>query len=328
MTSPNTTSITLSEQCKDCGLLRHEPIERCNDCGLLHEPWSNNTCKESDYMSSDSYSSSWSMEQDSVKFESSRCQLRYLPMCSTLSDKDISESSISSSFLNGDVGWNSCMIKAHSTNNLNWTSSWCESHNQVDETTTVNFLFHQPATLTSCALQVLDNAGYLDFNIQDPSSLEAALTRVGAVDQLPVGEVSLHQNKSNKRVSFYLPGDDVGLDESVTSIIMSSLSLSHKDGQVFILKDVLSQVLNTLSPIQMQAIAIISDQPRHTLDNSWFRTSNESLEKAFSSMSPLQSLAAAVEAGIVDSKSLPAVVDADFIKKNVHSGKYELKNKC
>ena len=104
MTSPNTTSIMVSERCKDCGLLWHEPVERCKDCGLLHEPWSNNTDKESDYMSSDSYSSSWStLEQDSVKFESSRCQLRYLPICNTLSDKDISESSISSSFLNG--GW-------------------------------------------------------------------------------------------------------------------------------------------------------------------------------------------------------------------------------
>ena len=309
MTSSNTTSIMVwFEQCKDCGLL-HEP-ERCNDCGLLHEPWSDRGFD----ISSDDYSSSGSMEQDSVNIYSSRCQLRCLPVCS-LSDKDISESSISSSFLDGDVGWNTCMIKAHSTNNLNWTNSCLDSHKQVHETSTVNFLFHEPATLSSCALQVLDSAGHLDFNIQDPCSLEAALTHIGAVDQLPVGEVSLYQNKSHKRVSFYLPGDDVGLDETVTSI-MSSLSLSHKNCQVFILKDVLSQVLKSLSLVQQQAIDMISDQ-RNTLDNSYFWSSNETLENAISSMSPLQSLAAAVQAGIVDTTSLPVVVDGDFIKENM-----------
>ena len=307
---------------KDCGLL-HEPITRCKDCGLLHEPWSDNTDIVND-TSSDAYSSSGSTEQELVKLDSplllrtvklgtSRCQLRDLPMCS-LSDNDISGSSSSGGFIDDDVEWNSFMIKAHSTNNLNWTSSQLEYHNQFNETSTVDVL-HQPATLTSCALQVLDNAGHLDFNIQHPCSMEAALLRIGAVDQLPVCEVSVCQNKSQKRVSFYLPGDDVGLDGSNTSLL-SSLSLSHKDCQVFFLKDVLNQVLASLSPIQTRAIDVLSDQ-RHILDNSMSLSSNETMGKAILNMSPLQSLAAAVQAGYVDTKTLPAVVDSDFIRENM-----------
>ena len=301
----------MSEQFNSCSLL-HEPIERCKDCGLLHDPWSDNTQTETD--SINNIDSFLSMEQNSVKPNSSRCQLRQLPVY-ILSDNDTSDSFSSNEFLNGSVEWNSFLIQAHSTNNLNWICSWVESHNQVHETSFVDVPRHQPTTLVASALQVLDNAGHLDFNIQDPCSLEGALNQIGFFDGLPIKECHTEQKKVHKKVSFYLPEDDVGLEIDTRSCRLC-FSQSYKEDQVFVLGDILKQALSSLSPIQNQAIDVLKEQS-HMLNHSPSRPSDETLGIAISNMSPLQSLAVAVKAGYVEMKILPVFVDSDFIRKNM-----------
>ena len=130
--------------------------------------------------------------------------------------------------------WN----KSHDTKSTIWNES-CQFH----ETSQVPI--HQPASLTSCALQVLDKAGYLDFNIQDPCSLEEALTRIGAIDQDPVHEASMEHKTAQKRVSFCLPEDDVGFDVTDTESIFSE---TNKYGPKFSLRDLMKQALTSMRP--------------------------------------------------------------------------------
>ena len=140
--------------------------------------------------------------------------------------------------------WN----ESHQVNGTKSTI-WNESHqvhetkSQVHETSQIPI--HQPASLTSCVLQVLDKAGYLDFNIQDPCSLDVALTRIGAIDKVPVHEASMEQKILQKRVSFCLPEDDVGFDVSDTE---SMSSLTNKYGPKFSLRDLMKQALTSLRP--------------------------------------------------------------------------------
>ena len=129
--------------------------------------------------------------------------------------------------------------QVHETKSTIWNES-C----QVHETSQVPI--HQPPSLTSCVLQVLDKAGYLDFNIQDPCSLEEALTRIGANDQVPVHEASMEQKFAQKRVSFCLPeDDDIGFDISDTE---SMSSQTNKYGPTFSLRDLMKQALTSLRP--------------------------------------------------------------------------------
>ena len=51
--------------------------------------------------------------------------------------------------------------------------------------------------------------------------------------------------------------------------------------------------------------------------NSSSRPSLETLGTAIANMSPLQSLAVAVQAGYVDMKALPYFVDGDYVMKNM-----------
>ena len=53
-----------------------------------------------------------------------------------------------------------------------------ESQAELHETLQNDAPSQQPVTLVSCALQVLVDAGHLDFNIQDTWSLLVALTRM------------------------------------------------------------------------------------------------------------------------------------------------------
>ena len=133
--------------------------------------------------------------------------------------------------------WNESR-QVHETKSSKWNES-CQGH----ETSQVPI--HQPASLTSCVLQVLDQVGYLDFNIQDPSSLEEALKRIGAIDQVPVHEASMEQKTALKRVSFCLPEDDVGFDVSDTE---SMSSQTNKYGPKFSLRDLMKQSLTSLRP--------------------------------------------------------------------------------
>ena len=147
--------------------------------------------------------------------------------------------------------WNeSCQV--HETKSTIWNES-CQVHEtkstiwnescQVHETSQVPI--HQPASLTSCVLQVLDKAGYLDFNIQDPFSLDIALSCIGAIDTVPVHEASMEQKNAQKRVSFCLPEDDVGFDVSDTE---SMFSLPNKYGPKFSLRDLMKKTLTSLRP--------------------------------------------------------------------------------
>ena len=285
-------------------------FERCNDCGLLHEE-----CSATLMGSEDSRSSS--LEQVLFKQDPPRCprcQLLHSFLCISLdnSSEEVSHSSSHDSFLDEDtIGWSTFQVEAHRTSKLNWLCSWIDSHTQLHETLHKYALRPQPATLVSCALQVLDDAGHLDFNIQDPCSLEIALTLIGAMDQLPVQEASMEENNSNKKVAFCLPGDDAGGGGRDISYSNSFL----KKDKTFLLKQVLEDAMRSLTPVQTLAVDVLFDSdPSNWIGNPLI----SNFETAISNMNPLQSLAVAVKAGYVDSKSLPQVVDSDFIRKNMN----------
>ena len=324
--------------------------ERCNDCGLLHTLQLNQLTNLSDnefisssmeqldpakrdlsrcrlhdltwrsssdngpgtnqltHLSDDEFTSS--IEQlVSVKQDLSRCRLRDLTKRSS-SDNETPDSQTCSKVLLDDdtVGWNSFLVQLHRSNTLNWTSSWAESHHH--ERSPEGVLHHQPANLVTCALQVLDNAGQLDFNVQDPCSLDEALTHIGAIDQRPPMKVK-------KIVSFCLPVDG-GLDERDAGC-KALLSLSHNPDQDFLIKAILKKALSTLSPMQVLAVDVLNDSELSDLLCNSAMPFDEILETAISTMSPIQSLAVAVQAGYVDANSLSDIVDSSFIMQNIRS---------
>ena len=128
-----------------------------------------------------------------------------------------------------------CQLRSCRAQNLN-----CTSTHKFHESSQIPI--HQPATLASCALQALDNVGILDFNIQDPYSMETALTCIGAIDQLPVHEASMQLKNTHKSVSFLIPEDGDGNDTG------SMISLNSKNCQKFSLRSLSKKSLNSLRP--------------------------------------------------------------------------------
>ena len=242
-------------------------FEHYYDCNLHHEQWSD---KFKELISEEC--SSLSIQDYNMEDELTRC-----PRCRLLH-----------SF--------SCVSL------LDWICNWSQLQRGLQESMNVDVPSHQPPTLVSCSLQVLDDAGFLDFNIQDPLSLEVALTRIGAVDQIPVQESSLQMSKivsdsSSKTDTFHLGEDD---------------SFYKK----FLLTEALEQALTSLTPIQTLALDVLFDtHPSDWLSNSLVLN----FEKAISNLNPLQSLAVAVKAEYIDKKSLPKFIDAEFIKRNIRS---------
>ena len=239
-----------------------------------------------------------SMEQlGTVKRDLSPCRLRDLTRRSS-SDNDTSDSqTCSKGFLNDDtLEWNIFRGQLHQSNILNWTSNWVESFNNHHESSPEGVLHHQQDTL--CALQVLDDAGHLNFNVLDPSSLDEALNHIGVIDQHPPSSM---KHRKIKRVSFWLPED------------------GDKPDQELIIKDILKKALSSLSPMQVLAVDVLNDSELR----DWLQDSampfDETLEMAFSTMSPIQSLAVAVQAGYVDVNSLSDIFDSSFIRKNTMS---------
>ena len=284
--------------------------KRCNHCELLHEQWSDEIIEPS----SDDNSIS-SLQQDHVKQESSRCprcRLLHSFVCVSFdgSDSEMADSFHSHDYLDDTVEWNTFLFQAHGTKNLDWICSWAQSHKVLHELSHTDIPMKHPATLVSCALQVLDEAGHLEFNIQDPCSLEVALTRIGAIDQIPVQELSMGPSKQYKRVSFSVSEVDGGSDGSDTSC----------DNKSYPLKEILECAFTSLSPMQTLALDVLFDtDPVDWLNNSLITN----FESAFSNMSPLQSLAVAVKAGYVDENNLPEFVDSNFILKNTKNSKFK-----
>ena len=232
-------------------------FERCNDCTLLHEECSDKIID----LSSDSNSFS-SIEDDQVKEQPSRCprcRLLHSFVCVSFdgSDSEVSDLFGPHEYLDESIEWNTFLVQAHSTKKLDWICNWDQSHKVHHEFSHVPR--QQPATLVSCALQVLDEAGHLDFNIQDPFSLEVALTRIGAIDQIPVEELSMVHNRQPKKVTFYLPGADA-------SVHKSNVSCNKEE---FYLKDILEHALTSLTPMQTFAVDLLFDaNPLDWLNNS------------------------------------------------------------
>ena len=73
--------------------------------------------------------------------------------------------------------------------------------------------------------------------------------------------------------------------------------------------------MRSLTPVQTLDVDVLIDSdPSDWLGNPLI----SNFETAISNMNPLQSLAVAVKAGYVDSKSLPQMVDSNFIRKHTH----------
>ena len=273
-------------------------VERCNDCGLLHEQGS---------VLASSNNSTSSLQKDQVKQESSRCprcNLLHSFLCVSLDNLDIrmDDSCCSHVNLDNSVEWDNFLIQAQSTKKMDWVCSWDQFQKVPHESSHYASPLLQPATLVSCALQALDEAGHLDFNIQDPCSMEVALMRIGAVDQIPVEELSMVHRRTPKRVSFNLPEADSVLDTS-------------SKGKQFALKEVLEHTLKSLSKMQTLALDVMFDSDQTDwLNNSLILN----FETAICSMNPLQSLAVAVKAGYINIDSLPEFVDSNFITRNSH----------
>lgn len=85
-----------------------------------------------------------------------------------------------------------------------------------------------------------------------------------------------------------------------------------KNDQTFLLKEILEDAIRSLTPVQSLAVDVLFDtEPINWLGNPLI----SNFETALSKMNPLQSLAVAVKAGYVESKSLPCFVDSHFIRK-------------
>ena len=208
-------------------------------------------------------------------------------------------------YLDETIEWNTFLVQAHSTKKLDWICNWNQSQKVHHVSSHANAPRQEPATLVSCALQVLDEAGHLDFNIQDPCSLEVALTRIGAVDQLPVEEHTFGHNRQPKKVTFSLPGANVSQHTSNTSC-------SDKE---FSLKEILEHALASLTPMQTLAVdLLLGTDSVDGLNNSLMLN----FQTAISSMNSMQSLAVAVKVGYLDMNCLPEYVDSNFIIRNTN----------
>ena len=121
------------------------------------------------------------LQEDQIKQQSPRCprcRLLHSFVCVSFDDSDTEMSELFGphGYLDETIEWDTFLVQAHSTKNLDWMCNWDQSQKAHHVSSQVNVPRQQPSTLVSCALQVLDEAGHLDFNIQDPCSLEVALT--------------------------------------------------------------------------------------------------------------------------------------------------------
>ena len=277
-------------------------LERCNDCGLLHEQWSDVESSNHSILSS---------QKEQVENELSRCprcSLLHSFLCVSFGNLDIKNDDPCRSNIDLDksVEWDNFLVQAHSTKKLDWVCNWDQFQKALQESSHSDSPRLQPATLVSYTLQALEEAGHLDFNIQDPCSMEVALMRIGAIDQIPVEELSMEQSRKLKRVSFNLPEGDAVLDTSCNS-------------KQFALKEVLEHTLKSLSEMQILALDVLFD----TDQTDWLNNSLVSnFETAICSMNPLQSLAVAVRAGYVNMDRVPKFVDSSFIARNSQISRY------
>ena len=227
-----------------------------SSCFDLNLSFTHQSSTKTDLHRSSNFYWNYSTQQDLIKMEFPHCRLCHVHVskcfdCTSLSTQQHSSkldlplcrlhhvhgSFCFDNFLECDMEWNSFLMKAHGVQDLNCTSKHTfhgSSHIPI----------HQPATLASCALQALDNMGILDFNIQDPYSMETALTCIGAIDQLPVHEASMQQKKTHKNVSFLIPEDGDGNDTG------SMISLNSKNGQRFSLRSLSKKYLKSLRSLK------------------------------------------------------------------------------